>query len=1537
MSGKPATSFHKFYFCQFVVGNGSAVTGTHDKNWFYFPACLCFNQKTTIASQELRMANRTLRRCLGLLLISSIQLGLTLPYHGREASSHELTTDTLLLVDDNASVKSPTSTQREAVEKATEVLQLIGKIKAAEAELNHWRNKNKQLRELLRLNECGMTALGKADFDQARLFFTEALRIAETRDDKRLLTNSLMGLDLVYTHTQSFSEKKKVAQRVLEIGMVSDNPSVRLTALYSLAMAEYGLKQGDKAQEVLKELLSSAQRLQNSLFIVRALRCLGDLARDRDEKDKAHQYYDQALEVAVSIESRPEEASVLESMGQCFMKESMYDKAQESLSQSRQIRKDIGDKNGQASSLTFLGNIAWATGKYESAVTFYKEALSLREMLTDGTAVLNSRLKRVLYLNLAGAYSDWGTSDDAIQNYKIALELAAKQGDFEEQIACHQRMAMEHLKRSELKLGQENVAHALELLAKQPGHIAEAEISKTRGILGNLTGNLPQALTHFCDCARMAKKENNVILEAQCNWYAGTSAFVNGDFENAESYFEKALNFTEKISKGIYQPISLLSLGLVSVNTAHFKKADERFLEAAKACRIQKQKELEVFCYLAQAAGLIMSGHYEKAKEVATSATENLHSDNFMIQGFTSVLLGRIAMETDSSDEAIQQLTNAVRLMHQTGARVLEAYCLSTLAEAYLSVGRYDEAYLHLEQARTLSRKTRNLVLEAEFLDLLGEVLRRKGDYDRAIDQYEAALRIADKVGNRWFSVQPLLHLGILYRDIGLLQKAEDCFSMADEIAGQSPAALPKSRIFLNRETLSVVSPISPEKPSVGVTEELDGNQPATYLNQWGRDILLQMFVDMGDLGKAESKITAETPALMRGLVHLYKQDYHEAEKCFRRGLDSAKTKNNLWDLFAASTGLGMVSEKIGNYQEAKTFFSEAITYCEKQRTGVRTSQRERFFNIRIRGFKRTEPYEGLIRLALVSNPNHKPGKEDEVAALETAEHLKARSFAETVGSRVKEPAFGLPREMFQRQAQLESEAAALRRLRLFKYQLGDSVTAHDLESRIQHLEQKIENLKGEMKENPNASPYYAMRYPEPIALNQTLLRKNEYALVYSVGDQGTAVFLCKGSSNEQQRAKLVKAVWVDLHRKKLEKLVRDFTIPLGRLSNQEKASSLKEDLAKLDLTTGCKLFQYLIEPVIGLIEKGQLLAIIPDGPLWALSFEALPTNSDCSLEERLSLPIVSRSPVITRGTFLGDRNLVYYQTSLTTITLMRSIKRPKLQEDNSLVVADPVLDDHDSRLNGLDKELRTAVLKARKCERDCTVVSFSRARSTGVLADTIKSALSGNVEVVTGIKATKKRLAGELASRLKSYRNLFFCTHGESGAIIREKDEGKNRARNSHQRQTRAIEPFLVLTPILAESGNSSNRCDVQRLPDRLGYFTMTDAMNLKLNAELVVLSACLTGQGEDIQGEGTLHMGRAFQTAGASSVLIALGRVNAEVTTRLIKTFVQKLSIIEKTNPDLYKVLALREAKQSVRASYDHPYFWSLFILIGEPGVAP
>lgn len=247
-------------------------------------------------------------------------------------------------------------------------------------------------------------------------------------------------------------------------------------------------------------------------------------------------------------------------------------------------------------------------------------------------------------------------------------------------------------------------------------------------------------------------------------------------------------------------------------------------------------------------------------------------------------------------------------------------------------------------------------------------------------------------------------------------------------------------------------------------------------------------------------------------------------------------------------------------------------------------------------------------------------------------------------------------------------------------------------------------------------------------------------------------------------------------------------------------------------------------------------------------------------------------------------------------------------------VIADPVFDRTDPRFttaatqtNGSAQPVSIAVDDARSIEHlaansgDQAGVTnvrlviprlqFTRQEADQLLALTPKNSSFRALD----FQASR---ATALDPALGQYRYLHFATHG----YLDSERPGLS----------------ALLFSMVDAQGNPQN-----------GFLRANDIYNLKLPAELVVLSACQTGLGKEIKGEGLVGLTRGFMYAGAARVVVSLWNVNDKATADLMTKFYEKM-LRQGQRP----AAALRAAQVEMwkQKQWQSPYYWAPFTMQGE-----
>jgi len=312
----------------------------------------------------------------------------------------------------------------------------------------------------------------------------------------------------------------------------------------------------------------------------------------------------------------------------------------------------------------------------------------------------------------------------------------------------------------------------------------------------------------------------------------------------------------------------------------------------------------------------------------------------------------------------------------------------------------------------------------------------------------------------------------------------------------------------------------------------------------------------------------------------------------------------------------------------------------------------------------------------------------------------------------------------------------------------------------------------------------------------------------------------------------------------------------------------------------GAEGFTKLLGPLWEKI-KDKDLVIVPSGSLCHLPFELLVEPGE--------------------SRFLIETNRIRYAPSFTILHVQRRwFQNPNRPKPQRLLwaMADPIYESGDERLAGKGKPAfpgsKSALLDERPRSGPGKLLLPRLKHSRKEVEGLAKLVGPAEVTLLLYDRASEAAVKAASASgNLQQYRYLHFATHGTL-----DRDGVK--------------QPALVLSLV----GNTSED----------GFLQMDEIAILKLNADLVVLSACHTGQGRLRPGEGVTGLARAFLYAGSKGVVCSLWSVDDLETSHLMVDFYRNLQQGESA-PE-----ALRAAQLAMIRAGKPPIYWAPFILIGE-----
>ena len=304
-------------------------------------------------------------------------------------------------------------------------------------------------------------------------------------------------------------------------------------------------------------------------------------------------------------------------------------------------------------------------------------------------------------------------------------------------------------------------------------------------------------------------------------------------------------------------------------------------------------------------------------------------------------------------------------------------------------------------------------------------------------------------------------------------------------------------------------------------------------------------------------------------------------------------------------------------------------------------------------------------------------------------------------------------------------------------------------------------------------------------------------------------------------------------------------------------------------------LSELILAPIAHKLTTERLL-IVPDGQLHQIPFSALATpNTDGYqplLVEHEIVSAPSSTVIATNRETMGDR-----------------APAPR----RLAVLADPVFTASDPRVTGQPAAAPSENRDIERALRDFDLNAIARLPHTKIEAEQLLALAGGGKTAAFDFSADRDWVTNNAAS---SYQYVHFATHGFA---------------NSENPELSG----LVLS-LLDENGNSQN-----------GFLRLADIFNLNMPAEMVVLSACQTGLGENVGGEGVVGLTRGLMYAGAERTVLSLWNVSDEKTAELMVAFYANI-----WEGGMTPVAALRQAQLAMWEAGNHPYYWAAFGVQGE-----
>jgi CHAT domain-containing protein/tetratricopeptide (TPR) repeat protein len=984
----------------------------------------------------------------------------------------------------------------------------------------------------------------------------------------------------------------------------------------------------------------------------------------------------------------------------------------------------------------------------------------------------------------------------------------------------------------------------------------------------------------------LAQTQSNTQRKAEADRLLeqGIQQEETGQMKAAFLSYEQALQIYRQIKDRRGEGQALGNLGIAYHIQGNYQKAIEFH-----------QQSLVIFQQIGDKAGASRSlgnlgvaynalGKYQKAIE--------FHQQRLAVAkeigdkaGVASALgnLGVVYFQLGEYQKAISFQQQRLAIAKEIGDKAGVGKALGNLANAYYAQGDYLKAIEFYQQTLAINKNNGNRAGVGVTLGNLGAVYYSQGDYQKAIDFYQQALAIAKQIENRPDEGKVLGYLGNTYNSLGEYQKA----------------------IHFHQQSLAIAQQTGDR---ANVANSL-GNLGAAYYSQGDYKKAIEFQQQSLAISKQIGNRAGVGGTLGElGNIYYSLGEYQKAIDFHQQRLAIAKQIGVRGGEGSALTNLGNAYSSLKEYQKAIDLYQQALVIF--QQIGDRSGEGKALGNLGSSYNALGDTKKAIDfyqqRLAIAKQTGERAG-------FGTALVNLGNSYSTLRDTKKAIDYYQQALEIFKQIGNRPSEGKALSNLGFTLFKSGNIAEAEKA------LKQGIEVWKSQRGKLGDRNDFKISIFEEQARtyqwLQQVLIAQNKADAALEVSESGRArafvdLLLSRlnpnnnGSSTEltvnqikeiakSQNATLVQySIITDDFKIAAKEETKESELYIWVVKPTGDVAFRKVDLKPLwqkEKTTLDDLVTTSRESIgaRGTAFRGIDISYNPD--------TAKTTNRLKRLHELLINPVVDLLPknpsdrvtFIPQGSlflvpfpalqdkdgkYLIEKHTILTSPSIQVLDLTRKqrqrIGNKPIQANNMLIVGNPTMPAVAPKIGEAPQQL-TPLPGAEQ--------------EANAIANLFKT------QFLTGNQATET----EVTKRLSQARLIHLATHG-----LFDNTQGLNSS--------------IALAP-----GNKSNEKSD-------GLLTAGEILDLKLNAELVVLSACDTGRGR-ISGDGVIGLSRSLISAGVPSVLVSLWSVPDAPTASLMTEFYQNIGKQDKAQ-------ALRQAMLATMKQHPSPVDWAAFTLIGE-----
>lgn len=933
--------------------------------------------------------------------------------------------------------------------------------------------------------------------------------------------------------------------------------------------------------------------------------------------------------------------------------------------------------------------------------------------------------------------------------------------------------------------------------------------------------------------------------------------------------------------------------------------------------------------------------------------------------------IGDIYITLSENRKAIGYYNRALLLNRVAGDQRGEVETLNGIAFCYIDLGDTRKTFLYAGQAHSLSRQINDRRGEAQALNNIGLARYVSSDLHKSLDVLNQALALRQTARDERGQAETLVNIGYAHCDLGDLQKAIDSYNKAlifwqsvKDCRGEAQAltAIGGVYSFLGEKQKA----LDAHNRAVQIFRAIgDRNGEAATLNGIGYvyddladkeraldfyNKALQLYqatgnsgytgLTMGYIGKVYDSLGSKQRALTNykrklslsrsvgdlrmeayalkdiGSVYDSWGDKPLALDYYNRALLLTRTLKDRRAQAYTLNNIGYIYELSGEKKRALAYYDQALPLIQavedrsgeiltlyhiahaardsgeieracdsiKSAVSIIESLRMKIMSRELRASYLAsvrQCYELYIDL-LMQNYRRRPSDSLAAYTLAVSERARSRVLLDTLSEARVDIREGVDQELLNRERALQRQINGRA-----QYQMNLLNGIHAAEQ-IATIKNELEDLLAQYQEIEAQirlqSPRYALlTQPQPLATPeiQRLLDSDTALLEYSLGDDRSYLWAVTQDSiagyELPNRVEVEREALRFLDLLTGNQAVKDSTVSQSQRRLKEDDMEYRQQAARLS--------QVLLAPASSLFDRKRLL-IVAEGVLQYIPFSALPVTRSAGQGQNYSdaKPLVAEHEIVSLP-------------SASILSVLRQEVANRQRASRAIAVfADPVFETDDSRVLSIVNGKEMIDQTRHQIAGSRSSPGFPRLLSTRHEAEAVLAFAPAEKSLKAVDFKASRALA--MSRELADYKIVHFATHG---------------LLNSEHPELSAIVLSLV-----DERGDSQN-----------GFLRLHDLYNMKMTADLVVLSACNTALGKDIKGEGLVGITRGFMYAGAARVVASLWKVDDDATAELMKSFYENM-----LKHDMQPSAALKLAQVKVwsQKQWRAPYYWAGFILQGD-----